>query len=130
MPATLMQHDTDPREALLAKIGDLSDIEIFQNKVLVAIYQRPKVTAGGIHLTDDALDEDLHQGKVALVVAVGPQAFKPDPDGRWTFPDVKVGDWVFFRVSDGWNTSIHRVPCRMLDDTQVRGRTQHPDQVW
>jgi hypothetical protein len=65
MPATLMQHDTDPREALLAKIGDLSDIEIFQNKVLVAIYQRPKVTAGGIHLTDDALDEDLHQGKVA-----------------------------------------------------------------
>ena len=74
MPATLRIHNEDPRQALLDKIGDLSDFEIFHNKVLCAIYLAPEKTKGGIILTDQARDEDKHQGKVALIEAQSQRA--------------------------------------------------------
>src|ERR1700743_542315 len=123
MPARPMLHETDPRDDLFNEIGDLSSFEVLHNQVLVAIYKRPEGTRSGIILTDQSRDEDRHQGKVGLIVKAGPSAFT-DPSGRWQFPDLAVGDWVFFRVSDGWNMSVNQVDCRMVSDTQIRGRIQ------
>ena len=39
-------------------------------------------------------------------------------------------DWVVFRPSDGWSITVNGVLCRILEDINVRGRIQHPDQVW
>lgn len=132
MPAALMLHETDPREALIQKIGDVSQIELFHNQVLVAVYMAPEKTAGGIIRPDTNKDEDRHQSKIGLVLKAGPHAFAPDD--KWTWPDdIGVGDWVFFRVSDGWNVTLNGSRdnlCRILDDVDVRGRIQHPDQVW
>ena len=56
--------------------------------------------------------------------------------GSWSMPDIKVGDWVFFRASDGWNMSIRGdgqkepVQCRRLKDTSIEGRIPHPDMIW
>ena len=45
--------------------------------------------------------------------------------------DVEIlHDWVVFRPSDGWSVTVNKVICRILDDTNVRGRIQQPDQVW
>jgi co-chaperonin GroES (HSP10) len=33
--------ELDPKQEILDRIGDLSDVEIAQNEVLIAIYQRP-----------------------------------------------------------------------------------------
>jgi co-chaperonin GroES (HSP10) len=130
MPAVLMAHETDPRADILGKIGDVSGVEITHNNVLLAIYQRPEKTKGGILLTQQNRGEDLYQGKVGLIVGFGPQAFR-DPDGRWEWPkDIGLGDWVFIRASDGWNTAVNQVDCRMVADTAIRGRIEHPDQVW
>jgi len=130
MPAMLMSHDTDPREALLEKVGSLESVELFNNQVLVAIYVRPEKTRSGIILADTTRDEDKSQGKVGLVVKLGSDAFD-DPSGKWfNGTKLEIGDWVFFRASDGWAISINQVPCRILDDTNVRGRVQQPDQVW
>ena len=130
MPHMIMAHEVDPKADLINKIGSLDDMDVLHNQVLVAVYMRPKVTKSGIHLTDAYRDEDTSQGKVGIIVKVGPVAFA-DPDGRWSWPgDMGVGDWVFFRASDGWNTTVNGVLCRMLDDVRVRGRIQHPDQVW
>jgi co-chaperonin GroES (HSP10) len=126
----VMTHNTDPKQDLIDKVGNIDDIEIFNNKILVAVYVRPEKTKSGIYLPDAHRDEDKVQGKVGLVMKMGPEAFD-DPNGTW-FNGIKVnsGDWVVFRPSDGWSITINGVLCRMLDDTNVRGRIRQPDQVW
>jgi len=130
MPYMRMSHTVDPAKALTDELGNLDDIEIFNNQLLIATYVRPEMTASGIMLPGATRDEDKHQGKVGLVVKKGPEAFE-DPENRW-FKGLKVnvGDWVFLRVTDGWSINVHGVPCRMVDDTDIRGRTKFPDGVW
>jgi len=130
MPFMIMTHDEDPKQTLMDAVGSLDDVEIFNNKILAAIYVRPEKTKSGIYIPDAHRDEDKIQGKVGLVVKMGPEAFE-DPNGNW-FNGVKVseGDWVVFRPSDGWSITVNGIQCRILDDTNIRGRIQRPDQVW
>lgn len=126
----VMAHDADPREALRKEVGDVSDIEIFNMQVLVAVYIRPEKTKSGIILSDRTRDEDKYQSKVGLILKKGPSAFVDD-DGKWfSGLDIKEGDWIVFRPSDGWNVTINGTLCRMLDDMSIRARISHPDQVW
>lgn len=37
-----MQHDVDPKDDLLKKLGNVKDIEIFHNQLLCAVYIRPE----------------------------------------------------------------------------------------
>lgn len=129
MPAVAYAHVDDPREQLRAKIGDLTHFEVFHNKVLCAIYIAPEKTAGGIIRPQTNIDEDKHQGKIGLIVKIGPSAFVADE--KWSWPhDIGLDDWVYYRVSDGWAVTINGVPCRVLDDVDIKGRVPHPDQVW
>jgi co-chaperonin GroES (HSP10) len=130
MPQMAMKHDVDPRQDLLKQIGDLKDIELFNNQVLCAIYVRPEKTLGGIIIPEQNRAEDKIQGKVGLVVRKGPTAFVDDTDKWFSDIDVKLNDWVVFRASDGWSITVNKVLCRIVDDTDVRGRVAHPDQVW
>ena len=130
MPAMTMQHDTDPKKELLKTLGDIKNFELFHNQVLVAIYVRPEKTVGGIIIPDKNREEDKIQGKVGLVVKMGSDAFN-DETGKW-FSDVSVNlnDWVLYRASEGWSIQINKVDCRILQDTSIKGRIQHPDMVW
>ena len=63
--------------------------------VLVLQYTRPENTrtAGGIILSAATLKEDEYQGRVGLVLALGPDAYADRsryPNGAW----VKPGDWI------------------------------------
>jgi len=130
MPPMTMKHETDPKKELLAKLGDLSGVEIYNNAVLVATYVRPSKTDKGILLPDQYVAEDQYQGKAALIIKMGPDAFN-DPSGAWfSGASLKVGDWIALRPSDGWPISVNGVPCRMLDDTAVRLKIDRPDRVW
>lgn len=133
MPPAIMLHTEDPKEVVLRELGDIDDFEIWHNQVLIAIYERPNKTAGGILLTDSSRDEDKHQGKVGLIVKVGPAAFH-DAANKWQWPeDFTEGPlhhWVFFKASDGWAQDVNKKRCRVLYDEDIRGRIQHPDQVW
>ena len=125
-----MFHEGNPADPIRKDIGDLSGVTIMSNQILVAIYVRPNVTKGGIIITDKTRDEDKYQGKVGLVLKTGPTAFKEE-DGKWFGGEtVQPGDWVFFRVSDGWSIDINGYPCRIMDDVLVRGKVTHPDLVW
>jgi len=130
MPPMKMAHSKDPRDELLNEVGDIKEVEIFNNQILCAIYIRPQKTASGIILTEKYVDEDKYQGKVGLVLKMGPEAFVDD-SGKW-FKNmkIKVGDWVVFRPSDGWSVSINGKSCRILDDVAIRGRVKSPDIVW
>lgn len=130
MPYMRMEHATDPAEAIRNEMGDISDIEIFHNQVLVAIYIRPEKTKSGLYLSAQTRDEDKYQGKVGLIIKKGADAFV-DESGKW-FKGVNldVGDWIYFRPSDGWAITVHGQLCRILDDTDIRGRIPTPDTVW
>lgn len=130
MPYMRMEHAEDPKELLIKEVGDVNDIEVFNNQLLVAIYMRPQKTKSGIILSDNTRDEDRYQGKVGLVLKKGETAFV-DPTGKWFVnADVSVGDWVYFRVTDGWSVNVHGVSCRMLEDTDIKGTLQYPDAIW
>jgi co-chaperonin GroES (HSP10) len=125
----LMSHEEDPKEKLLDQLGDISDIELFHNQVLLAVYLRPEKTKSGLILTADHLDEDRYQSKVGLLIKQGPLAF--EQDGNWftgmTFQD---HDWLIFRPSDGWSITVNGVLCRIFDDISIKGRAPHPDSVY
>jgi co-chaperonin GroES (HSP10) len=130
MAFAVMKHDTDPKLELVKAVGDLKNIEIFNNQILVAIYIRPQATKGGILLADQTRREDSIQGKVGLILKKGASAFVDATANWFTGIDIRVNDWIFFRASDGWSLTIGGHPCRILDDVNVKGRVQHPDFVW
>ena len=130
MSKIVMMHEEDPKAHLLKEVGDVSDVEIFNMQVLVAVYIRPEKPKSGIILSDKTRDEDRFQSKVGLIVKKGPSAFV-DEDGKWfSGLDIKEGDWIVFRPSDGWNVTVNGTLCRMLDDMSIRARISQPDQVW
>jgi co-chaperonin GroES (HSP10) len=121
---------SDPKEALFNAVGDLDSYEIFHNQILVAVYVRPNKTAGGIILTDNTLKEDEYQGKVGLVVKVGPTAFLDSGEEDFQGQSVSVGDWVVFRTGDGWQLTIRDTACRILTDRTIRMRIKTPGDIY
>jgi co-chaperonin GroES (HSP10) len=125
-----MNHELDPKQSILKEIGDLGQFELMNTQVLVAVYIRPEKTKGGIIMTTKSRDEDRYQSKVGLILKKGPSAFVDDA-GKWFADlDIREQDWVVFRPSDGWNVTVNGVLCRMFDDTAVRMRIPHPDNVY
>lgn len=126
----MMAHEEDPAKKIWKEIGKLDSIEIFNNQVLAAVYIRPNKTKGGIYLSDQTTNEDRFQGKVGMIVKMGPSAFV-DPNNEW-FNGLKmgVGDWIFFRPSDGWHVTVNGVLCRVVVDVDVKGKILAPDAVW
>jgi len=129
MPHMPMSHELDPKLKLIEELGDISQVELFHNQVLLAVYLRPEKTKSGLILTSNHLDEDRYQSKVGLLVKRGPLAF--EQDGSWfqgmTFND---HDWLIFRPSDGWSITVNGVLCRIFDDISIKGRAPHPDSVY
>lgn len=135
MPPMMMKHAEDPKKAIYSKLGmqngEIPGFHLQGNRVLLAIYERPKVTASGIHLADVTLAEDAIQGKAALVVGLGPTAFVSDVNFEFDPRDeIKVGDWVMCFVSHGLRCSVHKQPCRIIRDQDITMKIPAPDQVW
>jgi len=134
----------DPAKPLWDAAGDLSDYDIFHNLVLVATYIPPPKTFKGpngedipFHSTDKTLAEDRFQGKVGLVLRVGPIAFQDDGAAKFGGVTIKPGDWVMYRPSDGTELFIRDrrkinegLSCRLIEDTFIRGRTKDPALIY
>jgi co-chaperonin GroES (HSP10) len=137
-----MRHEIDPKQNIIENTGDLKDIEIFNNQVLVAIYKRPEMTNKGIIIPESNRNEDQFQSKVGLILKMGPTAFMPSSDTDQWFKNlhIELHEWVFFRPSDGWSLTLTNhvnpfskdagVSCRIIDDIHIRGRISAPDFVW
>lgn len=130
MPASLMAHSEDPAEELRAKIGDISKVDILHNQILVAVYVRPEKTKTGIFLADQTRNEDRYQGKAGLVLKKGPLAFVDDDTNKFHGQNVEIGDWVFYRVSDGFPLILNGTLCRLLEEVHVKGKIPSPDVVF
>lgn len=126
----------DPKQALLDSVGDMSGIEVLHNLVLVATYIEPEKTAGGIYKPDRTLTELRFQGKAALVLKMGPLAFKDDNVAKFGGVELKEHDWVFVRPSDGLEffkvdaTGSAGTSCRLFEDTQIKARVSDPALIY
>ena len=144
MPATLIVHETDPAEVILSQAGDLREVEVFNNQVLVGVYDRSddekteKKTQGGIIVPIDNLKEDKFQSKVGLILKMGPAAFddKGGESDWFQGQDMTTEQWVFYRPNAGWNVTlvsqdprtgkIRKLLCRLLEDVNILGRITSP----
>ena len=133
----------EQRDTIFAMLGEeMRDVQPLGNRVLVATYVAPQAEMGekiekmpdGSELIaaydDDAvrrgLEANRFEGKVGLVLAVGPTAFKYDGAWPWEGPKPKVGDWVWYRASDAPERGINNVYCRMIQDDLIEGITADP----
>jgi|SRR5215472_14675062 len=129
------EYAKNPKEFLLAKCAQfMGAIELFRDNVMLATYYLPafEILPGGrrFHRADVTLDEATYQGKVGLVIAVGPLAFMDDGRLRFGGQRVDIGDWVYFDRHDGRQLTINRVHCRRLRDVEVIGRASDPNLVY
>lgn len=133
----------DPAKALLAAVGDVSNIEMFHNLVLVATYiAPPKIMKGPngeeimFHRPDNSIAEDRYQGKAALVLQLGPLAFKDEGAIKFGGVSIKPGDWVVVKPSDGTEIfmgnagSSEGASVRMFEDVYIRGRVKDPSAIY
>jgi len=113
-----------------AGIGNLDDFTVFHNHILVGIYIKPEKTAAGLYLTQKTRDEDQYQGKVGVVLKKGPLAFKDSDNVDFAGQDVRDGDWVLYRISDGFPLDIRGMHCRLMEDIDIRGVVPDPTMIY
>jgi hypothetical protein len=125
------QEGEDPKKVIFKAIGvALDNIEVFGSRVLVATAPHRNKSKGGILYTDKRLEEGRFQGKVGLILKMGSAAFKYDGQYDWEGPKPEVGDWVYYRPADAWETAINSVPCRFANDQLIVGRVTDPEVIF
>jgi co-chaperonin GroES (HSP10) len=117
---------TNPYWEILKKVGDLSEIDIMYNMVLLACYVKPERTKGGIILTDQSKEEDIWQGKTGMVLKLGPDAFQDDNETSFNGQKAGVGEWVVFKVGDAWQVQVRDWPCRLVRDSSIKMKIKDP----
>lgn len=127
----------DPKQALIESLGEgIHEIEIFHSQVLCATYIEPDKTPGGIIKPDRTLAENRFQGKCALVLKLGPNAFKDDRIASFGGVTIKEGDWVIAYPSDGrelFSVDATRgagTCCRLFEDVNIKGRVSDPALIY
>ena len=145
MPSAIrVVHETSARDDIMKAVGHLlEDVEPVGARVLVVVYEREKVEgdvrtkSGNLILprgsTTSTLGQDKWQGRVGLVIALGPLAFKDDDTHKWGDVRPEVGDWVMFDVP---NTSPFDLPgdrrARYVEDVHIEARLPDTafDAIW
>lgn len=97
-------------------------------RILVLPFKAEKKTKGGVILTDKTIEDSQLTASVALVLAVGPDAYADKekfPNGPWC----KQGDWVIFARYAGSRLPIEGGEVRILNDDEVLGTIKDPESV-
>lgn len=126
----LISNSKDPKTDIIKLVGNLSKVNVKWNMVLVGTYIRAAKTLGGIIRPDSNVAEDEWQGKVGLVLKLGPMAYVDDQDDKFFGEKVEVGEWAVYKVGDAWSININGYPCRMIRDTSVKLTVSDPNIVF
>lgn len=134
-PASMMKiaSAADPKKAILDMIGAaVEKTEVMMNNIMIATYIEPEKTAGGIIKVHRSLQESIYQGKCYLVLKCGPIAYKNDARNDFAGQNVKPGDWVIVRNSDGLDLQfgVDRVACKFVEEAHIRAIVPDPSLVY
>lgn len=128
-----IQHANDPRTELMMRMKPvIQSINPMGARVLVAVYKPDDdaKTKSGLILVSKTTDEYRWQGKVGLVLALGPIAFTEDATHTWGDRIPKVGDWVCFNIGDTRSADTSVGMVRFIEDTEVLAIVSDPDAVY
>lgn len=134
-----VEYANDPKAFYLRRCKYfVSQVSLGTNNILVATYFMPEMTKligpGGkpvdFFISSKTQDETKWQGRVGLLVAKGPLAWKSDDRVDFGGTNYELGDWVCYDRQDGRQISINRVHCRRLKDVDVWGKTDDPHLVY
>ena len=121
-------HDKDPKQEIWDDLtGYIDGMEPLGAQVLVGIYKRPERLQSGVYIPSETMDEDNHQGKIGLVLKLGPIAFEEDSTHRFGTVIPKIGDWVLYRVPDTFRFVLGKRHCRFVEDVNIRAIIARPD---
>jgi hypothetical protein len=127
-------------------VGDIDGVEVFHDRVLLAVYVRP-VYAGSIITLSDTQREDIYQGPISMVLKIGPDAFRESEVADFNGRLPVIGDWVYGKIYDAWNCSVQGEgakatdrkdkdgrgwegwPCRIIESRYIYGRVKLPHSV-
>ncbi len=130
------------KKEIYKALGDLSQYEILDEDLLVAVYVQSNVLANikgpdgkMIELvgTQKKTDTDRYEGKAALLIKKGPNAFKFHPNGQpyeGIVPD--DGDWLLMYAHDGRDIHLKDksasdgVLCRLVHFKSIRMKLSDP----
>lgn len=122
-PEEAEDYRNDPRAFLLERCALwLPKCRVFHNWVITATYYLPDYLGkpeSKIILPDSVHDEALSQGKIGLVIKMGPLAFQDDEHIKFRGQKLEVGEWVQYDIMEGRQFTVDRIHCRRLKDTQV-----------
>jgi co-chaperonin GroES (HSP10) len=105
-------------------------------RVLIAPFNPPKKSKGGILLNQKTLDEDAIQTNVGYVLRMGPLAYA-DKERYPTGPWCEEKQWVIFaryagsrfRLNDEKRAAFGR-EVRILNDDEILGTIIDPDDIY
>lgn len=130
----LSQHEgPDDFRARIHKMldGKLKGFRIAGADLLVATFIPSERTKGGIIVPIKSQQENIFQGKVGLVLQLGPIAFRRDRfNCPWDGLVAKVDDWVMFRPADAWDAYFGDVSVKALDHESVRAIVSDPTIIY
>ena len=96
-------------------------------RLLVLPFKSKKVTEGGIHLVEGALDRQQAATVLGYVLKVGPLAYSGDKFS--TGPWCKEGDWVLYARYAGSRTDIEGGEIKILNDDEVIAKVSNPEAI-
>lgn len=128
-------HDTEPKKVIWNKLNAVSEVSRdtlgglkwidritpTAGDVLIAVYQRPEKTKGGILMpeTSSRRTEDMFQGTVGLIVKTGPNYEKhAEALGFDEMPPINT--WVAFRTQDCTAFVLDDQPMRLMQGNFIR----------
>lgn len=136
----------EQKDHIFDLLGDLRQYELLDDQVIIATYAESNVLAAGKRAdgtsyqligTDNRSTESRYQGKVGVLAAMGPNAFKWHNNGQaYEGTKPEVGDWVVFWPSDGRELFLrHRnakeaVSCRRFHWSCIGMRVNDPRVVY
>lgn len=129
------EYARDPKEFLLARCAfAMANSEYTRDTVVCATYYLPafEFFANGqkFHRSEKSQDEALWQGKVGLIIGMGPLAFKDEGELKFGGQKFEIGDWVQWDIHDARQFVINRVHCRFMKDVQIIARLKDPRLVY
>ena len=120
----------NPKAEIKKWVGNLKDITLTGDRVLVATYSRPEKTTGGVYLSDAVQIEDRFQGAVGCLLAKGPVAFKYDGSYKFEGEEPPLFSWVIFRPADGYEIAWRNASCRIFRSESIFGVIKSQDLVY
>ena len=110
-------------------LAEKAGIRVFGPDYLLAIYDRSGQYTAGKILVPPAYLEDKVQGKVALVVGIGPLCTGPEYENWFGGHPPRIGDWVMTSIRDGLTFLVGGVAMKLVEYKYLRMCTLEPDLV-